>query len=402
MLESIHIESYRTLRNTSVEFRDGLNIIIGQNGVGKSNLLEFIKTYTSYNVLRFFPNVDLKGLFSGYTMLFSYVNSEGRMVSMEYDISKKNLLSSPEERNFGLDVKFEKKIGGQFADKNSQLSNFHGYATPEILHEIWTKVKPNKDMYITFNLPNEPKYLSSEGTIPIDVAGGVNAIWSNKMQFLIQFEFQLEVFYNQEENTNKLGDLKFVKTSIINKFEESAKEINLNDFLSAFTNIEQVRLNPNINVYKTDNGVLVENLVLQFKLDGAWMPWSYLSDGTKRSFYLIAELAQATDQLILIEEPEIGLHPFQLQKVMTFLKEQSASKQIILSTHSPQMLNILEPDELDQILIASISKGRTSFNRLTDAQKKKAKMYMTEVGDLSDYWLHSDLEQEPEDQEDAA
>lgn len=141
---------------------------------------------------------------------------------------------------------------------------------------------------------------------------------------------------------------------------------------------------------------------MEFLIDGSWMQWSYLSDGTKRSFYLITKVAFAKNELVLIKEPELGLHPFQLQKIMTFLKEQSATKQIILSTHSPQVLNILEPDELDQILIASISKGRTSFHRLDDAQKEKAKLYMTEVGELSDYWLHSDLEEESEPEQEKA
>jgi exonuclease SbcC len=47
MLKVIHIENYKSLKNVTVEFKDGLNIIIGKNGRGKSNLLEFIDSNVS-------------------------------------------------------------------------------------------------------------------------------------------------------------------------------------------------------------------------------------------------------------------------------------------------------------------------------------------------------------------
>lgn len=394
MLESIHVESYRTLRNTSVTFRDGLNIIIGQNGVGKSNLLEFIKRYTGYNVLRFFPNVDLKALPSNYRMLFSYVNNKGKSVTMEYAISRNKLQSSPEEREFDLDVQFVKQLDGQVIMEDNQLSKFRGYATSEMLTEIWNEVKPNKGTYIGFNLSADIKYLSSPFSFSIQDTSGISTILENKVHFLNRFELRLEEFYLKTNPS--VRDVQSIKARIKKEFEQVISSINLNGHLAASTNIAQVRLSDSINIYRADLGFLIENLVLEFKVNGQWMPWSYLSDGTRRSFFLIAQVASAENELILIEEPEIGIHPFQLDKLMTFLKEQSATKQIILSTHSPQVLNALDPDELDQILIASIKKGVTSFRRLTNAQKEKAKMFMTEVGDLSDYWLHSDLEQEEE------
>jgi len=121
------------------------------------------------------------------------------------------------------------------------------------------------------------------------------------------------------------------------------------------------------------------------------MPWSYLSDGTKRLFYILTEVISSGEGLILLEEPELGIHPHQLFKVLQFLKDQSLEKQIIISTHSPLALDILNDTELGKITIANFSKG-TKFTKLTKPQIEKAKKYMQNVGDFSSYWLHSDLE----------
>ena len=68
--------------------------------------------------------------------------------------------------------------------------------------------------------------------------------------------------------------------------------------------------------------MLIENIQLDFKIDGRWLPWSQLSDGTKRLFYIIAEVSN-NEALILIEEPELGIHPHQFNLLMDFLKEQA-------------------------------------------------------------------------------
>ncbi len=397
MLESIHVESYRTLRNTSVTFRDGLNIIIGQNGVGKSNLLEFVSTYTWGNIVRIFPVDRLRAISSDYSYQLSFLNEQAQRTSLKIEFEKIRATTT-KDRELDLKVELSRKVGDNLIDEKLEVPIADKKRLILIDRDI-REAKPFLGTYIRFNLPDHLEYLSASSSMTINSSNGLFSLWANRIRFLNEFESFLEETFDDEHNRELLSDAIQTKAILNREFERAVEGICLNDFLASFTNIQKVRLGKNANIYQTDTGSLIENLVVEFLIDGSWMPWSYLSDGTKRSFYLIAEVAFAKDELILIEEPEIGLHPFQLQKVMTFLKEQSATKQIILSTHSPQVLNALEPDELDQILIASIKKGVTSFRRLTDAQKEKARIYMTEVGELSDYWLHSDLEQEPEAEE---
>ncbi len=65
-----------------------------------------------------------------------------------------------------------------------------------------------------------------------------------------------------------------------------------------------------------------------------------LSDGTIRFLLLLAILGSPDPApLIAIDEPEVGLHPSMLPIVAEFAAEASSRSQVILTTHSPQMLD---------------------------------------------------------------
>ena len=79
---------------------------------------------------------------------------------------------------------------------------------------------------------------------------------------------------------------------------------------------------------------------------------------------------------------------------MDFLKEQSKTKQIIITTHSPEVLSILGNDELDRIIVTryDAEKG-TQMHHLSPKQIRKGQIYIEEVGNLSSFWVHSNLEE---------
>ena len=65
-----------------------------------------------------------------------------------------------------------------------------------------------------------------------------------------------------------------------------------------------------------------------------------LSDGTLRFLMLLAILANPDPPLLIaIDEPEMGLHPGMLPIIAEFAVEASNGSQVILSTHSPEMLD---------------------------------------------------------------
>ena len=139
----------------------------------------------------------------------------------------------------------------------------------------------------------------------------------------------------------------------------------------------------------------IQNVRIQFLVGDKWLDWGMLSDGTKRIFYLIFNILLSEASYSFIEEPELGIHPDQLYKLIDFLKEQSKEKQIILTTHSPEVLNILSNDELDRIIVTryDAEKG-TQMRKMNEKQIEKAKRYMSKAGlFVSDYWVHSNLEE---------
>ena len=98
-------------------------------------------------------------------------------------------------------------------------------------------------------------------------------------------------------------------------------------------------------------------------------------------------------RIIFLEEPELGIHPDQLQKLLNLIRQVSREHQVILTTHAPQVLDMLAKDELDRITVCELNPEKgTQFRKLSAAKKAKAKAYMKGEGYLSDFWRFSDLE----------
>ncbi len=84
---------------------------------------------------------------------------------------------------------------------------------------------------------------------------------------------------------------------------------------------------------------------LQFRQDvaGAEAPWRFyaanMSDGTLRAMGVLVSLFQAGARIVGIEEPEAGFDPAALQVLLDALFEASASRQIIVTSHSAEFLD---------------------------------------------------------------
>lgn len=117
------------------------------------------------------------------------------------------------------------------------------------------------------------------------------------------------------------------------------------------------------------------------------MPYypNQLSEGTLRFLWLITILlSPQTPPIILLDEPEVSLHPELLKLMAALLQDSSANTQIIVATHSPDLIRWLEPSE---VLITEKEDGQTSF---TYADELNLDEWLSEYT-LNELWAMGNL-----------
>ena len=88
------------------------------------------------------------------------------------------------------------------------------------------------------------------------------------------------------------------------------------------------------------------------------LPASSLSDGTIAIFAMIIALYFEEKPFIIIEEPTSHIHPFLIARVMRMMKEASEKKQVMITTHSTE---VVKHTALDDILLISRDSGGFSI-----------------------------------------
>jgi predicted ATPase len=90
-----------------------------------------------------------------------------------------------------------------------------------------------------------------------------------------------------------------------------------------------------------------------------------LSDGTLRLLCLLAVLLDpAPPPLVCIEEPEVGMHPDAIRMIADLLVEASSKTQLIVTTHSPALVDALSDQPESVVVCERNFDGFTEFRRL--------------------------------------
>jgi predicted ATPase len=93
---------------------------------------------------------------------------------------------------------------------------------------------------------------------------------------------------------------------------------------------------------------------------------SQLSDGTLRFIALTTALLQPNPPtMILVDEPELGLHPYALNLLAALLKKAAAKTQVIVSTQSAPLLDNFEAED---VIVVEPKDGESIFKRLSSAE----------------------------------
>jgi len=113
-----------------------------------------------------------------------------------------------------------------------------------------------------------------------------------------------------------------------------------------------------------------DKILLEWKHKGseAYFDASSLSDGTLRFIALTTLFLQPVayrPSVILVDEPELGLHPYAITMLASLIKQASVKTQVIISTQSPFLLDHFQPED---VLVADRVDGGTQFTRLESAR----------------------------------
>ncbi len=125
-----------------------------------------------------------------------------------------------------------------------------------------------------------------------------------------------------------------------------------------------------------------EKVRLQWKQNGSDYPLKphHLSDGTLRFICLTTALLQPElPSTIIIDEPELGLHPYAIEILAELITSTSKKTQLIVSTQSQSLVDYFEPND---IIVVNREKGASVFNRLI---KDKLTSWLEDYS-LGDLW----------------
>ena len=117
------------------------------------------------------------------------------------------------------------------------------------------------------------------------------------------------------------------------------------------------------------------------------IPASRLSDGSLRYLCLIAILCDPEPPpLIGIEEPEIGLHPDLIHKIVDLMIAASSRTQLIVTTHSDILVDAVS-SQPEAVVVCEKHDGQTVLQRLKSSHLKK----WLSTYSLGELWTRGDL-----------
>jgi predicted ATPase len=109
----------------------------------------------------------------------------------------------------------------------------------------------------------------------------------------------------------------------------------------------------------------VIQLAWRHRTDDALFTADSLSDGTLRFICLATLLLQPElPSLIVIDEPELGLHPFAITQLAALVRAAASKTQVVMATQS---VTLLDQFDAGEVIVAERSNGESTFRRLDEA-----------------------------------
>lgn len=369
-INSIKIKNYRNYENFYMKFKEGLNVIIGANNSGKTNLLHAIKLLKDLNI-----EIDD---FNKKDLLKKYMNeykSEAPTIEIEYEIFHE--ISEEDENDesiikllpfLGLDrineirgeqgdinkylvvakikirYQLNKKYMKDYCDLVEKVASFNEYFN---CLEIMQK-------YYEWNIYNgiDESNIDKKDIIEIFKIDFIEAE-RNTNDVYLETKNEINKYIKEEENIRKVKNL---ANTISEKMEDAVKEIleKINKVVNEDENNEIGLKDGNVSIkqvidYKPDISsgyrIDVEDINSKYKV-----PLTHNGVGYNNliNIYMLLKLVELRPgkdfRILCLEEPEAHLHPAMQYKLFKYIKkindENKLNQQIFVTTHSSNITSV--------------------------------------------------------------
>lgn len=321
---------------------------MGINGSGKSNFLRAFRLL-DYGMLRQFK--ALLNEFGGPKNIIAKFSEENGFVityDIEPDLTK---VAKPQinqvfrlqihftmlGNNYSFYEKAERLEDGKPSEFIYEFSNGQGKISEKRRNElIVTNIKaplPSGDLYLS--VPNDeerfPQFsLLQEELSNINCYANFDTGYNSPIRRSLPPIGDSTLEENGENLVQVLNFLKINNRSAFQKTVESLKQINSN-----FEDVEFINFSNQLELH-----LLEKNLQSS-------IPPQLISDGTLRFLCLMTILYNPNrGSIVCIDEPELGLHPDMLHTLAEAIKHAAETSQVIISTHSPLLLDMFEVENV--------------------------------------------------------
>ncbi|MBR4898740.1 MAG: AAA family ATPase [Prevotella sp.] len=346
MLDRIIIDGYKSIKRIDLMLRP-INILIGSNGVGKTNFISFFRLVNNIYEQRL----------QNYTMqnraesLLHYGLKHTKEIRGFMQFSDNDYSFSLQPRDNGSMFLSEEK------------SNFQGgeYA---ISNEPESHIKDSSIIGYNRNLDSFRIYHFHDTSVGSPLRGDAD-VNDNRMLKTDGANLPAFLYLMQQQHPKTMKRIEMTIRSVMPYFERF--------------DLQPLPFGDKINLTWND-----------VNAPDKYFSANDLSDGSIRFMALATLLMQPIlPKVIIIDEPELGLHPVAITKLSGLIKSAAARGcQIIISTQS---VNLISNFEAEDIITVDRQNGQSVFNRLDSKELEKWLNDYT----LGDLWTKSIINGQP-------
>lgn len=337
-IDWIEITGFKSIKSISKMPLESINVLIGPNGSGKSN---FIGVFSLLNAVR-------NGRLQYYTRRAGGADKLLHFGSDETNSMSIRLSFDGEKNQYMIELQPD-ELDSMFPSK-------------EVV-SFWDK-RQHQEPYDEFLSGNNMEAQICESGLK-----GVSRYVQNHLERWRVYQFHDTGFASPIKKTCDVNDNRFLRPNGANlaAFLYLIRERNRNSYRRIRKTIRLVA--PFIDDFILRPMALNKNKIrLEWKHRGrdGYFDGSSLSDGSLRFIALTTLLLQPSEKrpsVILLDEPELGLHPYAITLLSSLVKCVAVDTQVILATQSSLLLDHFEPSE---VIVASRVNGTTELTRLDE------------------------------------